>query len=209
MWGAQGNTYSKGIAGKGGYAVGYYNAGNVLYVCCGGKGVCYNGGGAGQCPGGDATHIAITTNRGVLANYKNNTSEILLVAGGGGGSNDIGTAGSGGGTNGGSGEQVTYANRTIAGATGGTQSSGGTFPGNLSGQVIVNGSFGQGGYGSLNDDRGGGGGGGWYGGGGTPFSGCGGGGSGHINTSKITNGSMQSGIQEGNGKALITWMPVL
>ena len=180
-----------------------------MYICVGGNG--YNGGaGASGFNGGDATHIAITNNRGVLANYKSNQSEVLLVAGGGGGSNDIGTGGTGGGSTGGTGETVNYAGTEVVGATGGTQNSGGTFPGNLGdSQTIVNGSFGLGGYSQRGTDYGGGGGGGWYGGGGTPFSGCGGGGSGHINTSKITNGSMQSGVREGTGCAKITWMPVL
>ena len=167
--------------------------------------------------GGGATHIA-TTNKGVLSAYNNNQSEVLIVAGGGGGANDLGVGGAGGGTSGESGTQITYSNDIlIIGGTGGTQTSGGTFSGSAyssnNGRVIVNGSFGQGGYSyvpmSTYLDSGGCGGGGWYGGGGTPVSGCGGGGSGHINTNKITNGSTQSGIQEGNGKALITWMPVL
>ncbi len=39
---------------------------------------------------------------------------------------------------------------------------------------------------------------------------CGGsGGSGYVNTSQLTNTSMQSGVRSGNGYALITWMPVL
>ena len=215
-WGAQGDANGTGVAGKGGYSLGFYNGGEVLYVCVGGKNS-YNGGGTGpshgRC-GGGATHIAITNNRGVLSSYKDNQSEILLVAGGGGGANDLGTGGAGGGTSGGSGEQVTYEGVIRVGATGGTQSSGGTFSENIySQQVVVNGSFGQGGYsyvqGASVNDAGGGGGGGWYGGGGTPKSGCGGGGSGHINTNKIKNGSMQNGKQSGNGKALITWMPVL
>ena len=60
-------------------------------------------------------------------------------------------------------------------------------------------------------DSGGAGGGGWYGGGSSYFApgGSGGGGSGHINTSLVQNGSMQTGVREGNGYALITWMPVL
>ena len=163
-----------------------------MYICVGGNG--YNGGaGANGFNGGDATHIAITNNRGVLANYKSNQSEVLLVAGGGGGSNDIGTGGTGGGSTGGTGETVNYSGTEVVGATGGTQNSGGTFPGNLgNSQTIVNGSFGLGGYSQR----------------GTDYGGGGGGGSGHINTSKITNGSMQSGVREGTGYAKITWMPV-
>ena len=36
---------------------------------------------------------------------------------------------------------------------------------------------------------------------------CGGGGSGYIGG--VTNGATTAGVQTGNGKALITWMPVL
>lgn len=56
-------------------------------------------------PGGGATHIAITNNRGVLANYNSYRSEILIVAGGGGGGYsgvDYGKRGGRGGTGGGS-----------------------------------------------------------------------------------------------------------
>ncbi len=220
VWGAQGCANIDAIGGKGGYSSGYYNGNGLLYVCVGGQTSGYNGGGLnvshGQ-NGGGATHIA-TTNREVLSAYKNNQSEILIVAGGGGAANDLGVGGAGGGTSGGSGTQITYSNGVIiTGGTGGTQSSGGTFSGSAyssNSRVIVNGSFGQGGYSyasanGISNDTGGCGGGGWYGGGGTPVSGCGGGGSGHINTSKITNSSTTSGIREGNGYALITWMPVL
>ena len=143
MWGAQGSAYAQGIGGKGGYSVGYYNGNGLMYVCVGGKGTAYNGGGHEQVAGGDASHIAIKNNRGVLANYVNNKSEVLIVAGGGGGSNDIGKGGAGGGLNGGAGEQVVYSGQTIVGGTGGTQTSGGTFPGNMTGQVIVSGTFGK------------------------------------------------------------------
>jgi hypothetical protein len=214
VWGAQG-AYNGGTGGKGGYSAGNYNGNGTMYVCVGGMDG-YNGGGPninlGQ-NGGGATHIAITTNRGILSSYKNNQSEVILVAGGGGGANDNGTGGSGGGTTGGTGTTISN-NVSVVGATGGTQTAGGTFTGKIyTNQVVVSGSFGQGGYSTCTSsqptDTGGSGGGGWYGGGGTPYSGCGGGGSGHINTSKISSGSMSNGIQSGNGKALITWMPVL
>lgn len=67
------------------------------------------------------------------------------------------------------------------------------------------GSFGIGGdgYNSATIDYGAGGGGGWYGGGGIPYVGAGGGGSGHLG-SMLTNGSMQSGVRDGNGYAIIT-----
>ena len=95
--------------------------------------------------------------------------------------------------------------------TGGTQTAGGT-PGvsNTFG-VGQAGSFGQGGsaQGTPNPstgsyDAGGGGGGGWYGGGGIPYAGGGGGGSGFIGG--VTGGSMQNGVQNGNGAAKITFV---
>jgi len=224
------SNYS-GIGGKGGYSYGNYNGGGNLYVCVGRQGDYYSaynggmGGNRGQC-GGGATHIA-TSDRGELKNYESYQSEVLLVAGGGGGANDTGMGGVGGGVNGGSGETTQYMNSgDLNGATGGTQNSGGTYSGSMNldglGQVsVISGSFGQGGQGyiSMNDqDYGGGGGGGWYGGGGTPYSGCGGGGSGHINTTLITNGATVAGDQtfpspsggtetghSGNGYCIITW----
>lgn len=96
----------------GAYAVRYIplKKDSVLYIVCGGQGgACwygkdenqgsrrsaaggYNGGGEGSCVqtakdtsatgGSGATHIAIGTNRGVLANYVNNQDEVLIVAGG-------------------------------------------------------------------------------------------------------------------------------
>ena len=226
VWGAQG----EGSGGKGGYTCGYksLNVSNNLYVCVGGR--CqypilpYNGGGVawknsteycrGGGYGGGASHIA-TTNRGELKNYVNNQSEVLLVAGGGGGF-DGGKPGVGGGE---SGTQGSYADSQ------GTSSSGGKsaiLGGNGPTIVVVDGSFGQGGYaiGTWNNiaDNGGTGGGGWYGGGGSATAGSGGGGSGHINTTLITNGVTIAGDQTfpspsggtetghaGTGHAIITW----
>ncbi|WP_051230956.1 glycine-rich protein [Segatella albensis] len=232
VWGGQGMRNYSGIGGKGGYSYGNYNGGGNLYVCVGRQGDYYSaynggmGGVNGQC-GGGATHIA-TSDRGELKNYESYQSEVLLVAGGGGGANDIGRAGVGGGLSGGSGEQVTYLTSTIKGASGGTQNSGGTYSGVMSvgdsPVIIISGSFGQGGrayieYTEGYMDYGGGGGGGWYGGGGTPFTGTGGGGSGHINTTLITNGATIAGDQtfpspsggtetghSGNGYCIISWI---
>ena len=111
VWGAQGG-YPEG--GKGGYSFGNksLNSSINLYIVVGGKGrvnvdgsnsyneksAGYNGGGVGQVGGGGATHIAISNNRGVLANYVNNKNEVLIVAGGGGGF-DSGTGGGDGGGN--------------------------------------------------------------------------------------------------------------
>ena len=77
------------------------------------------------------------------------------------------------------------------------------------GATIIQAAFGQGAIGHVDGDFGGNGGGGWYGGGAAAFIGGGAGGSGYINTSLVKNGSMQTGVQTGNGKALVTWMPVL
>ena len=108
---------------------------NILYICVGGQP--YNGGGEtlntlGR-HGGGATHITITNNRGTLENYVNNKSEVLLVAGGGGGAEWSGAVGgSGGGSSGGNSNYGVnlkgnsgYIQQTAA--TGGTQTSGGTY----------------------------------------------------------------------------------
>ena len=228
VWGAQGGNYESMSGGKGGYSIGNknLNSSNNLYVCVGGTGgtysgntggsAGYNGGGKGGngyqgdyqhiipggAGGGGATHIAITTNRGVLKNYINNKSEIILVAGGGGGVIVWGDAGGiGGGTNGGN--VASYGN--VYSCSGATQSSGYSFGQGQDGKTKTQG-------GSYGSEGNGGGGGGWYGG---PtiqnmgnYSDCSGtGGSGYIGG--VTNGTTTAGIQSGNGKALITWMPVL
>ena len=179
----------------------------------------YNGGGKGgagflddmnlrYCPGaggGGATHIA-TTNRGILANYSSYQNELLLVAGGGGGAGGWAKGGSGGGE---SGESLTEQNNSVKG---GTQTTGFAF-----GQ----GAWGDSGnpydsdktafaWGDHNSVEGrGGSGGGWYGGERCTNHKCdvftnigGAGGSGHIGD--VEDGSMQSGVREGNGFARIT-----
>ena len=223
MWGAQGGN----SGGKGGYSIGNknLNSSNNLYICVGSSGgdysgnnggsAGYNGGGKGGnayqggythtinggSGGGGATHIAITTNRGVLKNYSSNTSEILIVAGGGGGSAIGSRAGVGGGTNGGN--VVSYDNvYSIAGAT---QNSGYAFGQGQDGKTKTS-------AGTWGAEGNGGGGGGWYGG---PTiqnmgnnSDCAGtGGSGYIGG--VFNGTTTAGVREGNGYALVTWMPVL
>ncbi len=222
-WGAEGGLLNcddhRGTPGKGGYATGsvYLQTGTVLYICVGESGNngfsygSYNGGGG--CPmanywgnqnGGGATHIAINTNRGVLANYANYRSEVLIVAGGGGaagrkskwGGKDYNAhGGSGGGTTGGYGCWWNGAAET----SGGSQTAGGIGGGGT-------GSFGQGANGYTP------GGGGWYGGGSSPevcdsdddFSGTAGGGGGSGYIGGVSNGSMANGYQTGNGHATIT-----
>ena len=217
VWGAQGG----GSGGKGGYSVGTLSltVGRSLYFCVGQKGgnskssiqYFYNGGGGGDNGGGGATHIA-TTNRGELYNYSSYKTEVIIVAGGGGGGERY-QGGYGGGTAGGDAgmTELDNANYPIAvQSKGGTQTTGGAAGKytNLQGQP---GTFGRGGIGKsdLHNDWGAGGGGGWYGGGGIAYVGAAGGGSGYLNTSLIQNSSMKNNIREGDGSALITWMPVL
>ena len=222
MWGAQGG----GGAGKGGYSLGNksLNSSYNLYICVGSKGGKisginagsggYNGGGSGGkghanyggYGGGGATHIAITTNRGELKNYVNSKSEILIVAGGGVGLgvNAQGN-GHGGGTNGNSTQSCGWKGDGIYSISGGTQTTGYAFGQGQSGITNTVG-------GNCGEEGVGGGGGGWYGGFASQVNGghgsdcSGAGGSGYIGG--VTNGTTTVGIQSGNGKALITWMPV-
>ena len=204
-WGAEGGTsmidgvvstsYTGGrvssrtdFGGHGGYSSGIIklNAGDILYVCVGGKGQNgqyekiatggYNGGGDGADDtesdndssggGGGATHIAKVT--GTLDTLSNNLDDILLVAGGGGGACWSTVGGAGGGTSGGSG---TY-------FVGGTQTSGYAFGKGKDGSTLKYVKSHYFGYG--------GGGGGLYGGYAIATSNenpAGGGGSGYISTS--------------------------
>lgn len=128
-----------GTAGYGGHSVGYakLNAGDTLYIVCGGQP--YNGGGSGWGanfdmspwgwdsydwdgvgPGGGATHIALNSNRGVLSNYNSYRDEILIVAGGGGGADDENDGSKAGGAGGGTTGQS-------KGGAGGTQTTGNAF----------------------------------------------------------------------------------
>lgn len=212
VYGAQG-----GNGGKGGYSTGYIHLDKdiELYIGVGGEGKTsttngasiaggYNGGGSvtkgysdghTNKSGGGATHIAKTTNRGVLSQYSDNKDEILIVAGGGGG----GTSGTGGGVTGGNG---TVGSSSYAAGKGGSQTAGGS--------GYKSGSFGKGG--NAQETYGvGAGGGGWYGGGGGGAYNAGGGGSGYIdgvptiiyrNTSYVS--STENGVREGDGHAVIT-----
>ena len=210
-WGASGGACG-GAGGRGGYAAGnvQLSKGAVLYVAVGGAGSDaplrpssttttaggYNGGGAGisevsigdmryycNAPGGGATHIG--TRNGTLAQY-GSAAGLYLAAGGGGGGGydyDFGTTasfagGAGGGASGGKGAHDVY------GGGGGTQSSG----------------YGFGAGGTR------GGGGGYYGGYGTSYYGGGGGGSGY--TGGVSGGSMQNGVNAGNGRAAVTLVAI-
>lgn len=229
--GAQGGGENGTAGALGGVSTGKVNLkkGQTLAINVGGNGSFdvvtggYNGGGTAGISGpsgGGATHIA-TTDRGELKNYVNNKNEVLIVAGGGGGSthgpasNSISEGGSGGGQSGISAKIFStnpdWTYKSLA--TGGTQTSGGN-AGIVShcGKLILtgeNGSFGQGGNGTSsgnyydNKDYGAGGGGGWYGGGSTCVHGGAGGGSGYIGG--VTDGSMTTGTNKGNGWAKITY----
>ena len=214
VWGASGGvTATDSSNGKGGYATGKktLTQGQNLFVCVGGdtdnKG--WNGGGAivggtsytynghtgtalsGAC-GGGATHIAASTNRGVLENYESYKSEVLIVAGGGGGNDSAPIVGYGGGLEGGSGSKGGGGTPI---PTGGTQTAGGTIGGYYPCTYYGEASFGKGGFGAnwtdSHWDFGGNGGGGWYGGGAGATHGAGGGGSSYYGG--VDNGSTIAG----------------
>ena len=193
-WGAEGQYYNNGVAGKGGYAEGPVIMTNrsSIYICVGGFGNCYNNQVLNLiefpigCSGGGATSIT-TTNRGQLKNFKSYKGEVLLVAGGGGAwDSGPSPAGAGGGLTGVSGTASdTY-------GTGGSQTKGGTTILKSPNNVVHNyqADFGYGGNCShlINgkEDFGAQGGGGWYGGGGSQGAGPAGGGSSYIGG--VTNG---------------------
>ena len=224
VWGAQGGAWSTVPGGKGGYAKGTYSMFKEqnLYIAvgAGGTDLTWNGGGLGEddwysiSAGGGATSIQKSLILdGQLYHYESvKETDVLIVAGGGGGSewfsssseDNTPTGGAGGGTNGEDGLTGYMNNGSVSrlGGKGGTQSSGGKSAPLVASRSIFDGSFGRGGY--CIGSCGGGGGGGWYGGGSGDGAGGGGGGSGHIGT-MLTNGSMQSGVHEGNGYCIITW----
>ena len=230
VWGAQGGNTN---GGNGGYSYGNktIDNGNTLYVCVGGQGVNhsgstggfggYNGGGnggnaikpyVGGGGGGGATHIAIKTS-GTLYTVLNNSStksNVLIVGGGGGGglvwAQDYIFGGTGGGISGGN--SLNTFPKPSDGREDCPISSGGSSSNYFSlgkGQDGVTSTPGpHGGEGN------GGGGGGYYAGFSNQKTGyasnaCGGGGSGYIGG--VTNGATTSGVQSGNGKAVITWHP--
>lgn len=213
VWGAQGGnvtTTSTATGGKGGYSKGTVtlNKGETINVYVGGQGTeiigtnaetgGWNGGGGNYSAGGGATGGGATDIR------KGGTSltDRIIVAGGGSGAawGNVNGA-SGGGLKGSDGESWSG----YASGLGGTQTSGGGYSGTPSGggqyQTVTNGTLGIGGRGSGSSSGGSGGGGGYYGGGGGMIS-AGGGGSGYIGG--VTDGAMDSGVNIGNGKAIIT-----
>ena len=213
VWGASGSSSGPLAGGKGGYCWGNaeLETGDILYICVGGANG-YNGGGIGgenSESGGGATSIAKNASRGILRNYVNNKSEVLIVAGGGGSSDyedwDLGLdgyGGHGGGLVGGNGWD--YDEGSSSG-TGGTQ----TDPGQSFGAGTAG--FGFGAPDCIPDISyacGGLGGGGWYGGGcGSWSNGCHGGGGGSSYYGTLTSSGTTPGVNEGNGKAKITFIP--
>ncbi|WP_165867471.1 glycine-rich protein [Paenibacillus pinisoli] len=197
VWGAQGGTTAYG--GKGGYAKGEINlnAGETLNIYVGGN-TGWNGGGSG--------HGRDTESGGGASDVRKGGTSLqhrIIVAGGGGGPSGTRQGGSGGGESGGIGDDG-YGSP----GTGGTQTSGGAGGSNYG----TAGTLGHGGSNTAGTrSGGGGGGGGWYGGGAggndypsydDPDDSGGGGGSGYIGG--VQSGSMQSGIQSGNGKVSIS-----
>ena len=199
VWGAQGGSaaqsgYTTITGAYGGYSKGtiHLNKGDKLYVYVGGAGAVnsvdqgsvqtggFNGGGVNSrdqwgigATGGGATHIAKVP--GVLSKLSNDIDSIIIVAGGGG-AGGIETAGSGrksyGGNGGGYiGNSASTPNCPDSPGVGGTQTTGAGF-----GQGSI---YGGGWYGSA--------GGGFYGG----INGCGGGGgSGYIGNTLLTDKAM-------------------
>ena len=212
VWGGSSGSLN-GHKTYGGYSKGdiTLTQGQTIYIVVGAQGsnsqgdaeawrsYAYNGGGrafSGDSGAGGATHIA-TTNRGQLYQYESYKSEVLIVAGGAGGGESDSSTGTGGGLTGGS-------NR------GGTQTSPGT-NGDTSNAKHKgrSASFGLGADGASCSSRYpadpcfGAGGGGWYGGGTGDYGNGGGGGSGYIGG--VTNATTTNGVNNGNGKAKVSW----
>ena len=235
VWGASGggsnNSYNYDYGGPGGYSVGTISITEPtqLFVVVGGQGTKgtssstyaggYNGGGIGYYyagGGGGATHIGLKT--GLLTTYSSDyQTKLIMVAGAGGGSQSTGgnqneaKGGAGGGTSGiGGGTTSNWSSSYVSSP--GTQNGIGS---NSSGWNN-NASFGRGSdyYSSYCA----GGGAGLYGGaGGAYHGGSGAGGSGYVNTAKLTNAQTIAGNQQfpstsgstetghlGNGYARIT-----
>lgn len=213
-WGAQGGKAqaSNATGGLGGYAEGKLAAmpGQSMYVYVGEQPAPqsigsptdvfpggFNGGGnhgANGGGGGGASDVRVGGN---------DLNNRVMVAGGGGGNDAESDAGGvGGGVAGGKG-----ANNSVFGddgGGGGTQTGGGA-----AGESGQAGSQGQGGNINTADSRilfYAGGGGGYYGGG-SAFGACGGGGSGYVGG--VTDGSMQTGVNSGNGLVVISYVQPL
>ena len=213
VWGGQGGGYSAtAYGGKGGYTYGQvvFNDTTTVYIYPGGAGqtrgtaTVFNGGGRlttahNGGSGGGASHIA--TASGVLSALGANNNNILVVAGGGGGYGcgcaytSYAPGSGGGGRSNGTNAPANHTSTNRGGGYGGTLTAGGA---RGVGNGSAAGTFGQGAnQTSAGSGSGGGaGGGGYYGGGsgGADYpnhndfdDGHGGGGSGYVNTSRVTN----------------------
>ena len=229
VWGAEGGLPggSSITGGLGGYTKGTITLtqGDILYICIGGypgraKAGGWNGGGNGGTDtsssvrygggGGGATDIRVGDT---------SLSNRIIIAGGGGGGGEYGNSRYGAGgeiqAQSGAGQLTTNPARTGAGyqwswgGGGGSQTQGGVGAGTY--VKGGNGTLYQGGAGDTGCCSGsGGGGGGYYGGAaggndsphGSGYSANGGGGSSY--TDGVSDGTMQIGVQAGNGKARIT-----
>lgn len=196
-WGAQGGNAASGgyTGGRGGYAYGTIsvNPGDVIYVYVGGKGQDasspsnnytaggFNGGGTGVSEGGGGGGGSDIRVGGTAL------SNRVLVAGGGGGAYCNSWA-----DNGGYGGGLSGQSRQVT--TGGTQSAGGDYGGQL----------GQGGSQSNTGYMCGGGGGGYYGGGAPQVNGTGSGGSSYYGGTQPPNGTTAD-VRTGHGQVTITW----
>jgi len=199
-YGAQGGSGNDGPGGYGGSATGNLTVtpGTTIYLYIGGQPVNsnggYNGGGTGYGSGlGGGGGSDVRVGGTDLSN------RVIVAGGGGSATSDAGwvtVGGTGGGATGGDG---TSNNGSAYCGQGGTQSAGGGGAQNYSGGP---GSLGQGGSASTTWPYDPGGGGGYYGGGGGGAGGAGGG-SGYIGG--VSGGSMQNGVQIGNGQVVINW----
>gem|GEM_PF-1538505 len=194
-WGAQGGRGtqkgSSGSGGLGGYSRGQItlSKGETLNMYVGGQGG--SSGAAGWNGGGSAT--SSNGGGGGASDVRKGGTELkdrILVAGGGGGGGSGATGGDGGGEKGGTGTSTSE----VSGGAGGSQTSG----------------YSLGSGGSVSGDASAGGGG-YYGGYGAASHGCsnpnagGGGGSGYVGG--VSNGTMSTGVNTGDGQIVITSPP--
>ena len=199
VYGAQGGGSS---GGKGGYSYGNLTVkeGNTLYIYVGGSGANatggYNGGGSaysGAYGGGGATDIRYGgTSVG---------DRKLVAGGGGGGVQDSSFKGGGGG---GGNSCGINGSSDFCGGKYGCNGSGGSGSINCANGTANPGTVSNGGNGTTEAGYNSGGGGGGYGGGASgAWAYSGGGGGGYIGG--VTSGGGSSGINSGNGKAIITY----
>ncbi len=193
-WGAQGGNTSGGL---GGYSIGNLavTPGDILYVYVGQAG---SGPGSGETfGGGGSAGFDYRGSGGGASDVRLGGADIsnrIIVAGGGGGSSSDPCCSAN--AHGGAGGGLIGGNGSDNNSFGGTQDSYGT--GSCCPCDAPVQGHGEDGY--CSGCNGAGGGGGYYGGGACTQ---GGGGSGYIGG--VTSGSMQSGVQTGNGQVIITW----